>query len=60
VFWATDVLGINRYVSVPLAAVLVWVLVVQGSAKWVERIFLTICIVYFSYVISAFLASRNG
>ncbi len=56
VFWATDVLGINRYVSVPLAAVLVWVLVVQGSAKWVERIFLTICIVYFSYVISAFLA----
>ncbi len=56
VFWATDVLGINRYVSVPLAAVLVWVLVVQGSAKWVERIFLTICMVYFSYVISAFLA----
>src|SRR5437773_1590324 len=56
VFWATDVLGISRYVSVPLAAVLVWVLVVQGSAKWVERIFLTICMVYFSYVISAFLA----
>ncbi len=56
VFWATDVLGINRYVSVPLAAVLVWVLVVHGSAKWVERIFLTICVVYFSYVISAFLA----
>src|SRR6266852_7329945 len=56
VFWATDVFGINRYVSVPLAAVLVWVLVVHGSAKWVERIFLTICMVYFSYVISAFLA----
>ena len=56
VFWATDVLGINKYVSVPLAAVLVWVLVVQGSAKWVERIFLTVCMVYFSYVISAFLA----
>ncbi len=56
VFWATDVLGINRNVSVPLAAILVWVLVVHGSAKWVERIFLTICMVYFSYVISAFLA----
>ena len=56
VFWATDVLGINRYVSVPLAAALVWGLVVHGSAKWVERIFLTICMVYFSYVISAFLA----
>src|SRR5438552_1153760 len=56
VFWATDVLGVNRFVSVPLAAILVWVLVVHGSAKWVERIFLTICMVYFSYVISAFLA----
>src|SRR6266852_5861348 len=56
VFWATDVLGINKFVSVPLSAVLVWVLVVHGSAKWVERIFLTICVVYFSYVISAFLA----
>src|SRR6059036_2693752 len=49
VFWATDVLGINKYVSVPLSAVLVWVLVVHGSAKWVERVFLTICMVYFSY-----------
>src|SRR5437879_1299638 len=56
VFWATDVLGVNRFVSVPLAAILVWVLVVHGSAKWVERIFLTICMVYFSYFISAFLA----
>src|SRR5437867_9987313 len=56
VFWATDVLGINKYVSVPLSAVLVWVLVVHGSAKWVERIFLTICMVYLSYVISALLA----
>src|SRR6266436_3130345 len=43
VFWASDVLGINKFVSVPLAAILVWILVVHGSAKWVERIFLTIC-----------------
>jgi Mn2+/Fe2+ NRAMP family transporter len=56
VFWATDVFRISRYISVPLAAVLVWVLVVLGTAKWVERIFLAICLVYFSYVISAFLA----
>src|SRR5205823_7675775 len=51
VFWATDVLGINKFVSVPLSALLVWILVVHGSAKWVERIFLTICLVYFSYVV---------
>ena len=56
VFYATDVFGISKFVSVPLAAILVWVLVVQGSAKRVERIFLTICLVYFAYVVSAFLA----
>jgi Mn2+/Fe2+ NRAMP family transporter len=56
VFWATDVFGISRFIAVPLAGILVWALVVAGTAKVVERIFLTICVVYFSYVISAFLA----
>src|SRR5215470_8758212 len=56
VFWASEALGVSRYVSVPIAAILVWVLVVQGTAKAVERIFLAICVVYFAYVISAFLA----
>jgi len=56
VFWASEAMGVSRYVSVPIAAVLVWVLVVQGTAKAVERIFLAICVVYFAYVISAFLA----
>jgi len=58
-FWATDVFGISKYISVPLSALLVWFLVVHGSAKWVERIFLTICLVYFSYVISAVLAKPD-
>ncbi len=57
VFWATEGnFGVSRFVSVPLAAILVWVLVVLGSAKWVERIFLAICVVYFAYVVSAFFA----
>jgi len=59
VFWATDVFGISKYLSIPLSALLVWFLVVHGSAKWVERIFLTICMVYFSYVISAVLAKPD-
>lgn len=59
VFWATDVFGISKYISVPLSGLLVWFLVVHGSAKWVERIFLTICMVYFSYVISAVLAKPD-
>src|SRR3989442_4863041 len=56
VFWATDVLGINKFVSVPLAAILVWVLVVHGSGKGGGRMFLTICMGYLSYFISAFFA----
>jgi Mn2+ and Fe2+ transporters of the NRAMP family len=56
VFWASEVFGISRFISVPLAGLLVWALVVAGTAKAVERIFLTVCVVYFSYVVSAFLA----
>lgn len=56
VFWASEVFGISRFISVPLAGLLVWALVVAGTAKAVERIFLTVCVVYFAYVISAFLA----
>jgi NRAMP (natural resistance-associated macrophage protein)-like metal ion transporter len=56
VFWASETFGISRFISVPLAGLLVWSIVVAGTAKWVERIFLTICLVYVSYVVSAFLA----
>ncbi len=44
VFWASETFGISRFISVPLAGLLVWAIVVAGTAKWVERIFLTICI----------------
>ncbi len=54
-----EVFGISRYVSVPLAALIVWILVLKGSAARVEKIFLTICTVYFAYVISAFKAKPD-
>jgi len=53
---AMEVFGISKYVSVPMAAVLVWILVVRGSAARVEKIFLAVCTVYFAYIISAILA----
>src|SRR5215469_4005281 len=59
VFWATETFGVSRYISVPLAGVVVWAIVMAGTAKWVERIFLTICLVYFSYVVSAVLAKPD-
>lgn len=53
---ATEMFGIPRVVSVPLAAVFIWLLVVKGSYKRVERVFLLMSLVFFGYIISAFLA----
>src|SRR5207248_2193762 len=53
---ATELFGVPRYVSVPLAAFGVWWLVVKGSYKRVERVFLVMSLVFLGYIISAFLA----
>src|SRR6266481_4612006 len=53
---ATELLGIARYFSVPIAAVAIWWLVVKGSYKRVERVFLVMSLVFVAYVVSAFLA----
>ena len=51
-----EIFGIPRWVSVPLSAAGVWYLVMKGSAKVVERVFLVACVVYVAYIISGFLA----
>ena len=51
-----EIFGISKYLSVPLSAFFVWWLVVKGSYKSVEKIFLVACLVYFSYILSGFLA----
>jgi len=53
---AFEVLGISRFVSVPLGAIAIWWLVVFGSYKSAERAFLVACLVYLAYPISAVLA----
>lgn len=53
---ATELFGVPRYVSVPIAAMSIWWLVVKGSYKRVERVFLLMSLVFLGYVISAFLA----
>jgi NRAMP (natural resistance-associated macrophage protein)-like metal ion transporter len=52
-----EIVGISRYWSVPLTAVLVFCLVAQGTYKAIERIFLVASALYVVYVISAFLAN---
>jgi NRAMP (natural resistance-associated macrophage protein)-like metal ion transporter len=50
------VLGVNRYFAVPLGAILVWALVVRGTYRVVEKVFLVACLFYAAYPISCFLA----
>jgi Mn2+/Fe2+ NRAMP family transporter len=53
---ALELFGISRYVSVPLGAAFVWWLVVFGSYKSVEKVFLVACLIYVAYPFSGFLA----
>jgi len=53
---ALELLHVSRYLSIPVAAVAVWALVVFGSYKYAERIFLVLSLVFFAYPVSAFLS----
>ncbi|MEQ1646620.1 MAG: divalent metal cation transporter, partial [Pyrinomonadaceae bacterium] len=53
---ASELFGIPRYITVPVTGGLIWWLVVKGSQKRVERVFLAMSLVFVTYVISAFLA----
>ena len=50
-----ELFHISRYISVPICAVAVWLLVVRGSYRSVEKVFLFACTLYVTYIISAFL-----
>jgi len=53
------VFGISKYISVPLAAIAVWILVVKGDYKITEKIFLFFSICLLSYIVSAVLAKPD-
>lgn len=53
---AASILGWSRFVVIPAVAFLVWVLVVKGSYRSVEKVLLAFCVVYLTYVVSAFMA----
>ena len=52
---AMDIFGVSSFIAVPLAAMIVWFLVVRGSYKYVERVLLVLCLIYATYIISGFL-----
>jgi len=54
-----DGLGVSKYISVPVAGVLVWILVVKGNYKIAERIFIIFSISLLMYVVSALLGNPD-
>src|SRR5438105_4463846 len=51
-----SVLGVSRYFIVPVGAVFVWALVVKGTYRMVEKVFLVACLFYVVYPLSCLLA----
>jgi len=54
-----EIFGISKYISVPIMAILISLLVIRWSYRRVEKIFLLSAVVYVCYVISGYLANPN-
>ena len=54
-----EMFGVSKYISVPVAALAVWLLVVGGSYKRVQNVFLALSLVFITYIVAAFLAQPN-
>ncbi len=54
-----EVFGVSKYISVPIVAFLVWILVVKGNYKIAERIFLLFSVSLLMYVVSALMGKPD-
>jgi Mn2+/Fe2+ NRAMP family transporter len=56
---ATEIFGISRYIVVPLVGIGIWALVLKASYRTVERVFLSVIVVFLAYIVSAILAKPD-
>jgi Mn2+/Fe2+ NRAMP family transporter len=54
-----EVFGVNKFISVPASAFLVWWMVVKGTYKSVEKAFLVACLFYISYIITGIIVKPD-
>src|SRR6185437_12147763 len=54
-----ELFHLSKYISVPIVAVLVWLLAVRGDYKKVEKVFLAGSLFYFAYIIAGVLSEPN-
>lgn len=56
---AMELMGVSKYIAIPVGAVLIWYLVIFGSYAKVEKILLIMTLVFFAYPVAAFMAHPN-
>ncbi len=56
---ALEIFDIPRWITVPVVAAGIWALVVFGSYRLVERVFLSVAVVFVAYIVSAFVAGPD-
>lgn len=56
---AMELMGVSKYIAIPVGAVLIWYLVIFGSYSKVEKILLLMTLVFFAYPVAAFMAHPN-
>jgi NRAMP (natural resistance-associated macrophage protein)-like metal ion transporter len=52
---AMELMGVSRYLAVPVAAVAIWAVVVFGSYRYAERVFLLLTLAFIAYPLAALL-----
>ncbi len=54
-----ELFGVSRFISLPLSAVFIWMIIVKGTYKSVEKLFLVGALFYIGYIIAGFLAKPD-
>jgi Mn2+/Fe2+ NRAMP family transporter len=54
-----ELFHVSRYISVPIASVAIWFLIVKGNYQSAEKIFLFACVLYLAYIVSGILVKPN-
>ena len=53
---SSGIFNVPKFIALPVAAFFVWLLVVKGSYKSVEKIFLAASAIYLTYIVAGYLA----
>jgi NRAMP (natural resistance-associated macrophage protein)-like metal ion transporter len=56
---SSGIFNVPRFVALPIAALFVWLLVVKGNYKSVEKVFLMASALYFSYIVAGYLSNPD-